>query len=107
VAGAGFDICARRVLAKRWSGDVAITPAHALVQRGPYAVVRHPIYLGLLVAQSGMIIALGEVRALIFVYGSDRLLKKLPLEEAELRREFPMEYDQYSRRVRKLLPFVW
>ena len=78
----GFGIYARRVLAKSWSGDVAITPAHALVMRGPYALVRHPIYLGLLVAQLGMIIALGEVRALVFVYGIDRLLKKLPLEEA-------------------------
>jgi protein-S-isoprenylcysteine O-methyltransferase Ste14 len=106
-AGAGFGICARRVLAKSWSGDVAITPAHALVQRGPYAVVRHPIYLGLLVAQLGMIVALGEVRVLIFVFGIDRLLKKLPLEEAALRKEYPMEYEQYSRRVRKLVPFVW
>ncbi|APW60830.1 methyltransferase family protein [Paludisphaera borealis] len=107
VAGVGFGICARRALGKRWSGDVAIVPAHALVRRGPYAIVRHPIYLGLLVAQLGMIIALGEVRALIFVYGIDRLMKKLPLEEAALRKECPMEYEQYSRRVRKLVPFVW
>jgi protein-S-isoprenylcysteine O-methyltransferase Ste14 len=107
VAGAVFGIWSRRVLAKRWSGDVAITPAHALVQRGPYALVRHPIYLGLLVAQLGMIIALSEVRALIFVYGIDRLLKKLPLEEAALRKEYPMEYEQYSCRVRKLVPYVW
>jgi protein-S-isoprenylcysteine O-methyltransferase Ste14 len=107
VVGIGFGIYSRRVLAKSWSGDVAITPAHALVVRGPYAVVRHPIYLGLLVAQLGMIIALGEVRALVFVYGIDRLLKKLPLEEAALRKEYPMEYEQYSRRVRKLVPFVW
>ncbi|MDR3622527.1 MAG: isoprenylcysteine carboxylmethyltransferase family protein [Paludisphaera borealis] len=107
VAGAGFGICARRVLGKRWSGDVAIAPAHALVQRGPYAIVRHPIYLGFLLAQLGMIITLGEVRALIFVYGIDRLMKKLPLEEAALRKEYPMEYEQYSRRVRKLVPFVW
>jgi protein-S-isoprenylcysteine O-methyltransferase Ste14 len=107
VAGAGFGICSRRVLAKHWSGDVAITPAHALVQRGPYSLVRHPIYLGLLVAQLGMIIALGEVRVLIFVYGIDRLLKKLPLEESALRKEYPMEYERYSLRVRKLVPFVW
>lgn len=107
VAGVGFGIYARRVLAKSWSGDVAITPAHALVQRGPYAVVRHPIYLGLLAAQLGMIIALGEVRALVFIFGIDRLLKKLPLEEAALRQEYPMEYAQYARRVWKLIPLVW
>ena len=54
-----------------------------------------------------MIIALSEMRALIFAYGIDRLLKKLPLEEAALRKEYPMEYERYSRRVRKLVPFVW
>jgi protein-S-isoprenylcysteine O-methyltransferase Ste14 len=59
VTGVGFAIYARRLLAKNWSADVAITQAHALVQRGPYAVVRHPIYLGFLVAQLGMILALG------------------------------------------------
>ena len=107
MVGAGFGICARRALAKNWSGDVAITPAHALVKRGPYAVVRHPIYLGFLVAQLGMIVALGEVRALIFIFGIDRILKKLPLEEAVLHKEYPMEYEQYSRSVRKLVPFVW
>jgi protein-S-isoprenylcysteine O-methyltransferase Ste14 len=107
VAGVGFAIYARRVLAKSWSGGVVITPAHALVMRGPYAVVRHPIYLGILVAQLGMILALGEVRALLFLYGIERLLKKLPFEEAALRKEYPMEYDQYARRVRKLVPFVW
>jgi protein-S-isoprenylcysteine O-methyltransferase Ste14 len=106
-AGTAFVIHSRRVLANSWSGDVAITPAHVLVQRGPYAVVRHPIYLGLLVAQLGMIVALGELRVLIFVFGIERLLKKLPLEEAALRKEYPMEYEQYSHRVRKLVPFVW
>ena len=65
------------------------------------------IYLGLLVAQLGMIIALGEMRVLIFAYGIDRLLKNLPLEEAALRKEYPMEYEHYSRRVRKLVPYVW
>jgi protein-S-isoprenylcysteine O-methyltransferase Ste14 len=107
VAGVGFAICARRVLAESWSGDVKVTDTHTLVQRGPYAVVRHPIYLGLLVAQLGMIIALGEVRAMIFVYGIDRLLKKLPLEEAALRNEYTIAYEHYSRRVWKLIPLIW
>jgi protein-S-isoprenylcysteine O-methyltransferase Ste14 len=107
LAGAAIGIYARCVLARSWSGNVAITPAHVLVQRGPYAVVRHPIYLGLLVSQLGMIIALGQVRALVFVFGIERLLKKLPLEEAALRKEYPVEYEQYARRVWKLVPLVW
>jgi protein-S-isoprenylcysteine O-methyltransferase Ste14 len=106
VFGVAFGIYARRVLAKSWSGDVELTATHTLVQRGPYSLVRHPIYLGLLMALLGMIVALGEVRALVFVYGIDRLLKKLPLEETALRNEYPTAYEEYSRRVPKLIP-MW
>jgi hypothetical protein len=49
-----------------------------------------------------MITALGEVRALVFLFGIDLLLKKMPLEEVVLRKEHPMEHQQYCRFVRKL-----
>jgi hypothetical protein len=43
-----------------------------------------------------MITALGEVRALVSLFGIDLLLKKMPLEEVVLRMEHPMEHQQYS-----------
>lgn len=107
IAGTIIAISARRTLAKSWTGGVALTPAHTLILHGPYALVRHPIYLGLLLLQSGMILALGELRALVLVYGIHLLLQKLPLEEAALRNQYPAEYALYSRQVRKLIPFVW
>jgi protein-S-isoprenylcysteine O-methyltransferase Ste14 len=54
-AGVGFATWARCVLGKNWSGGVELPPGNALTFRGPHAIVRHPIYLGLLVAQAGMI----------------------------------------------------
>jgi protein-S-isoprenylcysteine O-methyltransferase Ste14 len=107
VAGVAFAICARRVLAKNWSGGIVPVPAHSLVQNGPYAIVRHPIYLGLLMAQVGMIFALNEVRGLVLLFGIDRLLEKLEHEESALRAHDPVSYERYSGRVKRLVPWVW
>jgi protein-S-isoprenylcysteine O-methyltransferase Ste14 len=107
LAGAGFAIWARRVLTESWSGGVALPPDHALTRRGPYAVVRHPIYLGLLVAQAGMMLALGEVRVLVFVLGMGRIVRKAAQEDAVLRAAYPTAYEQYAGRAKRLVPWIW
>jgi protein-S-isoprenylcysteine O-methyltransferase Ste14 len=107
LVGVGFAIWARRALAGNWSGGVALTPDHALTQSGPYAVVRHPIYLGLLAAQAGMMLALGEVRALMFVLGMALLVRKAAQEDAVLRAAYPTAYEEYTRRVKRLVPWIW
>jgi protein-S-isoprenylcysteine O-methyltransferase Ste14 len=78
-----------------------------LVQRGPYAIIRHPIYLGLLVAVAGMVLALGELRAFALLFGVEILLKKMGQEESILRAAFPSEYPEYEQRVKRLLPWIW
>src|SRR5437588_2899159 len=47
VAGLLFAIWARFFLGRNWSGTVTVKEDHTLVQTGPYAVVRHPIYSGI------------------------------------------------------------
>jgi protein-S-isoprenylcysteine O-methyltransferase Ste14 len=44
----GFSVWARRHLGRNWSASVAIKEDHALVRRGPYRYLRHPIYARLL-----------------------------------------------------------
>src|SRR4030095_4885721 len=48
-----FAIWARRYLGPNWSGTVTIKEGHQLITGGPYAIVRHPIYAGLLLALAG------------------------------------------------------
>lgn len=48
VAGLAFCIWARFTLGRNWSGVVTFKGGHELITRGPYALVRHPIYTGLL-----------------------------------------------------------
>lgn len=105
--GVGFAIWSRRVLAGSWNAAVTRGEAHCLVQRGPYAIVRHPIYFGFLVAVVGMVIALGEVRAFALLFGVEILLKKIGQEESILRTAFPGEYPEYEQRVKRLLPWIW
>ena len=105
--GVGFAIWARHVLARSWNAPVTLNEDHALVQAGPYAIVRHPIYFGFLVAVVGMVLVLGEVRALVFLFGIEAFLKKMGHEESILRATFPDQYPEYERRVKRLLPHVW
>jgi protein-S-isoprenylcysteine O-methyltransferase Ste14 len=105
--GIGFAIRARHVLAGSWNAAVTLQEGHALVQAGPYAIVRHPIYFGFLVAAVGMVLVLGEVRALVLLFGIEVLLKKMGHEETILRTTFPDQYPEYERRVKRLLPHVW
>jgi protein-S-isoprenylcysteine O-methyltransferase Ste14 len=88
-------------------GAAPLGDGHKLVQTGPYAIVRHPIYSGMLLQASGMFIVLGELRAFALLFGIAMLLKRLANEEAVLRESFPDEYPAYERRVRRLAPGVW
>jgi protein-S-isoprenylcysteine O-methyltransferase Ste14 len=102
-----FAVWARRHLGRNWSGSVTIKENHELISSGPYAIVRHPIYTGLLLAFAGSALAFGDWRgvlavALVFL----ALWRKLRLEERWMRDQFGDSYQVYCRRVAALVPFV-
>ncbi len=102
-----FSIWARRYLGKNWSQAVTIKENHELITGVPYALVRHPIYTGLLLAFVGSAVALGERRGLLavaLVFGV--LWHKLRLEEIWMRVEFGESYEAYCRRVAALVPYI-
>ena len=105
VAGCLFAIWARVLLGGNWSMNVTIKQDHTLMTRGPYAIVRHPIYTGLLLAALGT--ALFQDAPLNFL-GVALLFyafwNKLHDEENFMRQQFGAQYAQYSQRVRALIP---
>jgi protein-S-isoprenylcysteine O-methyltransferase Ste14 len=102
-----FSVWARRHLGKNWSQAVTVKEGHELITSGPYALVRHPIYSGLLLGFVGCAVARGEWRGLLavaLVFGV--LWHKLRLEEKWMRAEFGAPYDAYSRQVAALVPHI-
>ena len=108
-AAAGFLFCwwARIHLGRLWSGWVSKKEGHRVIDTGPYAIVRHPIYTGIILAAFATAAIKGTVFALV---GAAVMTLgfwiKARLEERFLRQELgAASYDAYSRRVPMLVPF--
>jgi protein-S-isoprenylcysteine O-methyltransferase Ste14 len=107
LAGIAFSIAARVSLGGNWSGIVTLKQDHELIRKGPYRLVRHPIYTGLVVAILGTAIAQGELRSVFAVaLVAAALVRKIGIEEALLVQEFGAAYDRYRREVPALIPFA-
>jgi len=107
VAGLGFAIWARVVIGRNWSGAVTLKEDHQLVDRGPYRLVRHPIYTGILLMYVATAIVLGHLAGCIgVVIVSGSFWTKLIREERVMLNQFPGEYTAYRQRVKRLIPFV-
>ena len=79
---------------------------HELIQRGPYRVVRHPIYSGLLLMMLRTIVLVGRVGGfLALAICFCGFWVKLRREEALLTKHLP-GYSEYMRRTKALVPFV-
>lgn len=102
-----FSVWGRVHLGTNWSQAVTVKEGHELITSGPYSVVRHPIYTGLLTGFLGTAIARGEWRGLVAVLLVFAVLWwKLEQEERWMRDEFGDSYAAYSRRVAALVPFI-
>lgn len=107
VIGHGFSIWARVHLGKYWSGTVALKQDHKLISSGPYALVRHPIYTGLLLAVFGSALAAGTIEAMAsFIIMVPAYVIKWRREERLMRQEFGAAYDDYSRGTKAIIPYV-
>lgn len=105
----GFAFCAwaRIHLGRLWSGTVTKKVDHRIVDTGPYAIARHPIYTSILLAVYATAAAkgtiLGLVGALVITIG---IWMKARLEERWLSDELGADaYNAYRRKVSMLIPF--
>ncbi|MGH7442924.1 MAG: methyltransferase family protein [bacterium] len=108
VLGLGYCVWARRILGTNWSGIVTLKKDHELVQSGPYAYSRHPIYTGLLCASLGLVLEEGALRAVLgFILVAISFHIKMRTEERFMGAQFGSTYTVYSAKVKKLVPFVY
>jgi protein-S-isoprenylcysteine O-methyltransferase Ste14 len=90
------------------ASNIRVEKGHRVIDTGPYAYVRHPMYAAAIWLFVGMPLALGSWRSIgLLVLFTPVLLWRLLDEEKILQRDLP-GYAEYMRRVRfRLVPFVW
>jgi protein-S-isoprenylcysteine O-methyltransferase Ste14 len=108
IAGLLFAIWARVYLGTNWSRSVTIKQDHELITTGPYALVRHPIYTGILTGFLGMAIAISQVRGfIVFVLIFLAFWIKLRMEEQWMRSKFDETYATYAHQTAALVPYLF
>ena len=103
--GLAFSVWARRALGKNWAARVTIGAKQELIVAGPYRIVRHPIYSGLLFALIGTAVIAVNLNALAgFLLILVSVVIKLRREESALREHFGEAYADYASQVPALVP---
>jgi steroid 5-alpha reductase family enzyme len=95
-------------IACTWEAIIETERDHRVITTGPYAVVRHPMYSGVILMFLGVPLMLGSVWGLIPVVAMAILLMiRSVLEERLLRRDLP-GYEQYMGQTRcRIIPGIW
>jgi protein-S-isoprenylcysteine O-methyltransferase Ste14 len=106
LAGLGVTWWARIHLGTLWSGTVTRKAHHKIIQTGPYAIVRHPIYAGISLALIATVLLrpswLGAIGVVLIIAS---FVIKYRLEEQFLMQELGPEYKSYRKQVPALVPF--
>jgi protein-S-isoprenylcysteine O-methyltransferase Ste14 len=103
-----FD-ASSRAMGKNWALVARTLNDHVLVQTGPFAIVRNPIYVALFGFMVAMAIAFGHTRNLLVavpIYALGTWLR-VAHEERLLRAQFGTAYEDYAARVKRFVPGVF
>ena len=106
VAGPAFSFWSASTLGRHFDLEVEVHGGHEIVDRGPYRIVRHPVYLGIAIHFIGACLATGS---LLLTAGTvlvtfPALYLRAATEERLLRASLGPAYDAYARRVPMLVP---
>ena len=107
IAGLAFSVWARVYLGSNWSPIVMLRKGQTLVRSGPYGIVRHPIYSGLVVAITGTALVFGGYRVIIsivcvFLFAWVRIAD----EEKLMLNQFGEDYVKYRKEVKAIVPGI-
>lgn len=107
--GIGVRWWAILTLGRFFSVDIAVQDRHRVVQEGPYRLVRHPAYTGLLISFLGMGIAFMNWLSLILVVVpvSSFFIYRIKIEEDALSEELGVTYLEYRSKTKRLVPGVF
>jgi len=98
-------VWSRETLGREWSSELRMREQHHLVTTGPYARIRHPIYLALLgFLTSITLVAANWLFVAVLLFSLVDLAVRIPREEQMMITRFGDEYKAYMKRTGRLLP---
>jgi len=109
VVGGTIRLTAILTLKKFFAVRVTILSDHRLIRRGLYAHVRHPSYLGALIAFFGVGLGMCNWLSLLIVFLPilSAFLYRIRVEEYALQQRFGEEYEAYCRSTKRLVPWLY
>jgi protein-S-isoprenylcysteine O-methyltransferase Ste14 len=106
VAGLAVAVWARLHLGRNWGMPMTTKDEPELVTSGPYRLVRHPIYSGILLGLLGTALATNLYWLIIAGVMGAYFLYSAKVEERLMTAAFPSVYPSYRARTKMLIPFV-
>ena len=106
VGGLCFAIWARVNIGRNWGSPMTRKDDPELVTSGPYRLVRHPIYSGILVAGVGTAMALSWAWLTAVLLAGIYFVYSATVEERYMEQMFPDTYPAYRRSTKMLVPFL-
>lgn len=109
LGGIAFRLYSIRVLGRFFTYDVAISNGQRVVEKGPYRLLRHPSYLGGLLAMLGFGMTLTNSLAILIAFccAAAGYGYRMPLEEKALVRGLGPAYTEYMSRTWRLIPYLF
>ena len=109
VAGVAFRWYAIRALGRYFTREVATRAGQTVVEHGPYRLVRHPSYSGVLITVLGFGLALTNWLSTLVVVACTfaGFSYRVHVEERALREAIGEPYRHYMRRTRRFIPYIW
>lgn len=104
--GATVAFAARGAIGRNWGSPGMRKTDTELVTHGPYSLIRHPIYAGILLMMVGTAIGLTPIWWLVAVAAGLYFVTSARAEESYMAERFPAAYPAYKARTKMLIPFL-
>jgi protein-S-isoprenylcysteine O-methyltransferase Ste14 len=105
--GLALAVWARIYLGRNWGMPMSEKADPELVTTGPYSVIRHPIYSGIILAMIGTAIAVSWYWLIAVVLLGGYFVYSAVMEERHMAEVFPDTYPPYKQSTKMLIPFIF
>jgi protein-S-isoprenylcysteine O-methyltransferase Ste14 len=107
LSGLGVAVWARVCIGTNWGMPMSEKTDPELVTTGPYGLIRHPIYSGLILALTGTAVAVNLYLLVLPGLFGTYFVYAATMEERHMTELFPDSYPEYKRSTKMLIPFIF